>query len=77
MDRFLLDLRHSLRALWRTRGLALGAVLALPLVLDAFGVLFPAFGAGALILAVIGLYCVVSCGATQRRREFGVSIACG
>jgi putative ABC transport system permease protein len=46
-------------------------------VLDAFGVLFAAFGTGALILAVIGLYGVVSFGVTQRRREFGVRIACG
>jgi hypothetical protein len=40
MDRYLLDIRHSIRALRRSRGLALGAVLALALGIGATTTLF-------------------------------------
>jgi putative ABC transport system permease protein len=46
-------------------------------VLDALAILFMCFGLGAVFLALIGLYAVLSFVVTQQTREFGVRMALG
>ena len=45
--------------------------------MNAFGVLFVVCGAGALVLASVGLYGIISLGVKLRTREFGVRLAIG
>jgi ABC-type antimicrobial peptide transport system permease subunit len=46
-------------------------------VLDVFGILFAAFGVGALLLTITGLYGVISFSVSSRTREFGIRLAMG
>jgi putative ABC transport system permease protein len=53
------------------------AIYADKRVLDVFGVLFLLFGIGALFLAVLSLYAVVSFAVNRRAREIGIRVALG
>ena len=53
------------------------AIYADKRILDALAILFMCFGLGAVFLALIGMYAVLSFVVTQQRREFGVRMALG